>query len=182
MIKNTFLAILSTLATVTPSLAYTQSEFQDHVRLRNKVVETGVTFRLNPSRCDNDGDGQMMGWYFAPTSNYRELVICQENRVKGSTNQVSWTDEDLDTLRHESWHLVQDCRDGKLNSRLHTVYNDPLKLGYNTIGKRNMVNINEVYGSKGSHVVTIEIEAFSVASMNRPNEIINDINTYCLGR
>ena len=40
------------------------------------------------------------------------MVICQENRIPGVREMTSWTEEDLDTLRHESHHLVQDCRGG----------------------------------------------------------------------
>ena len=58
---------------------------------------------INPDRCDTE---KAYGWYWAAAN---ELVVCQENKIKGSNAQVEWTEEDYDTLRHEAHHLVQDC-------------------------------------------------------------------------
>ena len=42
------------------------------------------------------------------------LVICQDNRPENNGIEVEWTDNDLDTLRHEAHHIVQDCALGTI--------------------------------------------------------------------
>ena len=92
--------------------------------------------------------------------------------------QGQWSREDLDTLRHEAHHMVQDCRDNNLDGHLHTVYKDPLKLAKDWLGQ-NTMRIMEIYEDRGTKMVIIELEAFSVAAMNDPDEQVRDIGTYC---
>ena len=92
-----------------------------------------------------------------------------ENKIKGSSQQVRWTAEDLDTVRHESHHLTQDCRDNSLNGRLHAYIMTPLDLlllSCLSLGNRIIDN----YADRGEHVVIMELEAFAVAAMNDPLE------------
>ena len=82
------------------------------------------------------------------------MVICQENRIKGSHEMVSWTEGDLDTLRHESHHLVQDCIGG--SGRGDKVLVPVFKNEYGVIrfvepilGQNVMDRIAKIYGDLG---------------------------------
>lgn len=164
----TFLAIL---ASFVPSAK--ADTISDHETLWEAVESTGTVVKINPKNCDTE-DG--FGWY--GPRNF-ELVICQENRVRGSRNHVPWTDEDLDTLRHEAHHLVQDCMDNRLNGNLHSVYKDPITLAKNTLSRDFAETIIKGYSDRGEHVLIMELEAFSVAAINNPLEQVGDIKRYC---
>ena len=124
VMRRLFLGLLASVSFASPVQGAT---FDDHVKLSEAVRSTGTTFLINPDRCDTSG---AYGWYWARDGKYRELVICQVNKEKGSNEQKDWTSEDLDTLRHEAHHLVQDCRDGSLNGILAKVYQSPIKLAF----------------------------------------------------
>ena len=170
---------LIALAVLSPSkaLARGQSNFNEHVALWEAAQKTGVRTLINPDRCDTE---DAFGWYWAAAN---ELVVCQENKIEGSNQQVDWTEEDYDTLRHEAHHLVQDCmargnRDGHLGS----VYERPIELGYRVLGKSRSNRIAELYADNGAsaHIQIMEIEAFAVAAMNNPMEQVADIQRYCM--
>lgn len=172
---NLITRIVTTLA-VMPMMFNSPAKadvIDDHNRLLSAVGSTGVVVKINPAECDDD---RYLGWYSA----YRnELVICQENKIKGSSQQVRWTAEDLDTVRHESHHLTQDCRDNSLNGRLHAVYTDPIALAAQELTKKKGNWIIDNYAERGPHIVTMELEAFAVAAMNDPLEQVRDIQNYC---
>jgi len=170
---NRTLTALATLAmTTSPVMAY--DSIPAHNQLLQQVSATGVSVKINPDVCDENSSA--FGWYLAAKS---ELVICQENKITGSTQQVEWTPEDFDTIRHEAHHVTQDCRDGELQGTLAAVYNDPIKLAKEVLGQRHGRSIIESYKHRGAHIVVMELEAFSVASMNDPIEQVADIKTYC---
>ena len=162
---------LATGAALAPVVAEA-STFQDHIRLAQAVQATGTQVKINPKDCAKE---KSFGWYWAAG---RELVVCQENGYGGGP-EVAWTSEDLDTLRHEAHHLVQDCRDGRLDGSLLAVYKDPIAVGTEVLGYEYMNQIAEGYGEKGPHIVVMEIEAFSVALLDDPQEQIADIQRYC---
>ena len=147
--------------------------FQDHIRLAEAVESIGVEFKVNPIECARDSN--TYGWYHG----YRgELVVCQENGYAGGP-PVAWSREDLDTLRHEAHHMVQDCMDGVMDGSLDNVYQDPVGLGKDIIGTQGINSIMRVYSDVPEWRQIMEIEAFSVATMNDPREQISDIQTYC---
>ena len=43
---------------------------------------------------------------------YNSIMICQDDRIETSDQEVEWTENDYDTLRHEAHHVVQDCMKG----------------------------------------------------------------------
>ena len=177
-ITTVALAAVGIAALPFEAVARTRSNFDDHLQLAQAVVDTGITFRINPPRCDTKEN--TYGWYWAARN---ELVVCQENKIYGSTREVSWTEEDYDTLRHEAHHLVQDCMRGRnRDGILGAVYESPLNLGKEVLGTSNMESIGQAYRAQGAdaHTVVMEIEAFSVARMNDPLEQVRDINRYCM--
>ena len=85
-------------ATSLTSPAQAASDFDAHVALYQAVEKAGVTIYVNPPEvCD--ADDAPMGLYAGAHS---VMVVCQDNRIKGSEKEVTWTENDLDTLRHEA--------------------------------------------------------------------------------
>ena len=107
------------------------------------------------------------------------MVICQE-RASANGQQVAWTAEDYDTLRHEAQHLIQDCVDKKQNGQLHPVYKDPIGLAKATLSSNTLAWIvGDGYGNLPPAVQVLELEAFAVAELNDPMEQVRDIRNYC---
>ena len=145
-----------------------------HAEIILAIEETGIDFQLNPPACGDESN--TYGWYYAAG---KQLVVCQVNAKVYHGGEYEWTAEDLDTLRHEAHHMVQDCMDGELDGRLTTVYQGfpaivKQELDYKTIGQ-----IMEVYSDLPQHRIAMELEAFAVASMDDPKEQLSDIQRYC---
>ena len=172
LFSKTITAALMMGGLIAPASA-TANVIDDHNRLLNAVKATGVVVKINPARCDTETS---LGWYWAAKN---ELVVCQENKIEGSSSQVRWTAEDLDTVRHEAHHLVQDCRDRSLNGSLHAVYTKPVEMSLDVLSRRRAEWIAESYGERGEHIVVMELEAFAVAQMNDPAEQVRDIQNFC---
>ena len=177
IIKNIATSVATAAAIVAASIlpveANDQEYFNAHVRLAEAVERTGVDFQLNPDECFENTEA--MGWYHGQG---RVLVVCQQNAYRYS-GQVDWTAEDLDTLRHEVHHLVQDCRNGRLDGLLHQVYEDPAALAKEWLGYNTIALIIDGYSDYNSYHQMMELEAFSVASMNDPQEQLRDMYTFC---
>ena len=165
------ISAITALATVAaPAMA--RSNYGDHMRLGRAVRSTGIQFKLNPSEC---WQKSALGWYYAYGN---EFVICQENKRSVGV-EVQWTEEDLDTLRHEAQHLIQDCMDGSRNGRLGAVYTDPVAVVKNTLSDRNIQGIIKSYSRLDNHGILMELEAFSVGAINDPAEQAKDIQNFC---
>ena len=177
--KKLFATIAALALTVSPLAAsartMTESEINTYTNLIETVKKTGVEFKLNPPECDIQ-EGNIFGWYQAKK---QELVVCQENRIRGSRQYVRWSEEDLDTLRHEAHHLVQDCVDKELNGKLHFLYEDPAGVVKQTLSADKIKQVIGYYKDLHPYHRGLELEAFSVAAMNDPQEQIRDIQNYC---
>ena len=166
------LSALTALATLAPGALAGQSNYNHHITLGQVVRSTGITFKINPSECWEKG---AFGWYWA----YRnEFVICQEGKRSVGV-EATWSEEDLDTLRHEAQHLIQDCMDGSRQGSLNSVYKEPLELAKEILGHESIGSILEAYSDKSDHIKVMELEAFSVAAMNDPLEQARDIQKFC---
>ena len=168
-----FITAIVAAALTTVGASASAGTFAEHERLYHTLQSIGIDVQFNPKGCD----GSKMGWY----STYTQVVaICQQMGSPGGS-QVAWTAEDLDTLRHEAHHVVQDCRDGSLNARLHFIYQDPIDLAKNSLSTDTIgwILSDEGYGTLSDHMQVLELEAFSVAALNDPVEQIRDIATYC---
>ncbi len=173
--KALTLAAITALSAIATPTAQAKNVDDGHMELARAIIATGVTLKVNPIEC-NDKDA--MGWYWARKN---ELVVCQEN-AKGGHAETYWTAEDLDTLRHEAQHLIQDCVDGSRQGSLGSVYQDPIRLAKETLSAEHIKRIIEVYkeGGASDHIVVMELEAFSAAALNKPREQAKDIAHYCL--
>ena len=175
-----FSALILTAATLTGTVANASYAVGEaHNKLISAVRSTGIQFIINGTMCDEPD--APMGYYWAHKN---EFVVCQQNRVRGEglhQQQVRWTAEDLDTLRHEAHHVVQDCmnqhyRDGELGA----VYSDPIKLAKSFLSTDTISwIINEGYVEEDDHTKVMEMEAFAVAAMNDPLEQVRDIQKFC---
>ena len=154
----------------------------DHQQLLNAVERAGVAVQINPGdKCD----GKAHGYYYP--GNPGVLVICQDNaRGKGITHEVAWTNNDLDTIRHEAHHLVQDCLafrrgDGALRpmfTDLDELYNFAISSGLTDANIENIIN-NYTDNGASREVVVLEIEAFSVAAGISASNIAEAVGDAC---
>ncbi len=150
---------------------------QAHRNLIEAVQSTGTVVKVNPTTCYRGDGSKLYGWYWATN---KELVICQSNSDVSNLNTViDFTAEDLDTLRHESQHLIQDCMDGTLQGSLDTVYKTPLIMGKKVMGPDEVFRVIEAYKDLSVERQILEVEAFAVARMNDPDEQVSDIKKYC---
>ena len=88
--------------TLTPGLAKAGNTYEDHLALVEALQEVGITPLINTAHCSSGSDG-----LYHTTA--RILIVCQDNSQTVG-DQVDWTENDLDTLRHEAHHVLQDCR------------------------------------------------------------------------
>ena len=149
-----------------------------HSHLIQAIKATGIQFRLNPASCDQDTS---FGWYWAAKN---ELVVCQTLRNRGGNygQETVWTNEDLDTLRHEAHHLVQDCmKGGYRDGLLGSVYVKPIRFGLDVLGQDFVQTIVKEYSEAGvdKHSQIMEVEAFAVAYTNDPAEQVRDVYKFC---
>ena len=168
------ISALTALATLAPGAMAqgASASYANHVVLGQTVRSTGITFKINPAEC---WEKNAMGWYWAY---HNEMVICQEGKRQAGV-EVQWSEEDLDTLRHEAQHLIQDCMDGSRQGALTSVYKDVPALVKNTLSTKAIQSIINAYSDSSDHIIMMELEAFAVAAINDPMEQANDIKKFC---
>lgn len=171
-ITLTTISALTAIATLAPGAMAGQSNYGHHVTLGQVVRSTGINFKINPAQC---WERDSFGWYWAARN---EMVICQEQKRSVGV-EVRWTEEDLDTLRHEAQHLIQDCMDGSRQGALGAVYKDPIGLAKDVLGSDSIRSILNTYSDASDHIKVMELEAFSVAAMNDPIDQAKDIQNFC---
>lgn len=153
-----------------------EGSIEAHGALVEAIRTNGVVIHINHEYC---GKEEGLNGFYAGKP--RVLVVCQDNGVPGGP-VVEWTDNDMDTLRHEAQHMIQDCMVGTNHDhQLSPVYSSPFRLAQDVLGNDNILRINEIYRAKGASDLTLllEYEAFSVAAMNVPQEQAGDVAQYC---
>lgn len=163
-------------AFATPAQAQLQEgSLEAHAYLAEVIKAHGVSFYVNHDYCQQNPD--VMGFY---SGRAQLLVVCQDN-YKGN-GPVEWTANDLDTLRHEAQHMIQDCMIGSNHDHvLKPVYRDPIGNAFSVLGSDRMKHINDVYRANGANTDTVilEWEAFTVAELNIPLDQAGDIQRFC---
>ena len=147
-----------------------------HTLLVEAIKRNGVKVFVNHAHCGKE-EG-LMGFY---SGKQRTLVICQDNGVPGGP-VVEWTANDLDTLRHEAQHMIQDCLVGTNHDhQLIPLYRSPTALAQRELGPEGVKSITERYRANGATdlVLLLEYEAFAVAALNVPAEQAADVAKYC---
>ena len=145
--------------------------FDDHVALVETLDQAGVRVYFNPAQCKPQDGLNPSGFYISQS---RVMVICQDNG-KYNGEAVPFTANDLDTIRHESQHVVQDCIDGIGDNSLVNMFPivpQPGRLSLNEfvstsgLSPRTLMHIFTTYTMAGADnkVIGLEFEAFAVAN------------------
>ena len=148
----------------------------NHDELKRALNDVGVEVFLNePELCN----GKESGMY---SPEYNAIMICQDDRIETSNQEVDWTENDYDTLRHESQHVVQDCMEGIDNNKMSLFFSDRVEyLEFVVMGltKLEFFQIVEAYRSFDSDIILNELEAFAVAKGVKPNTIAKALRGVC---
>ena len=156
-------------------------EFPEHHRLFQTLESVGVTMVVNDSiHCDGTVDG-LYGW--VGDSGTAWLIICQDNALYGG-QEVRWTSNDLDTLRHEAHHVVQDCLVNSFgDGDFSLLFNTPEKMAeFLRLAKASPTQIRNILSAYSSETVDVqwrEVEAFFVARHVDPASIAGAISNHC---
>ena len=171
-------AALAAALSVPATAAPTVSSVSDHYVLVQALEQAGVTVVLNsPAYCDSETAG-------AYHSSARVLAVCQENARRPYADQ-GWTAYDLDTLRHEAHHVVQDCLAGGLgDSDFTALFDTEREFEDFVTGSLDSDEIDWVissYASSGAsdEVIMHELEAFAAAKVVSPGTIAEVVEAQC---
>ena len=181
---NKLFAIVSALlVSASPSLAMSVEERQQHVGLVQSLENVNVSVLVNePKHCVTDGPNKYYG-AFIPSE--RLVIICQTNKTVMDGDVVPFSLEDLDTLRHEAHHVVQDCLDGKLDGYMITLFEeDQLNMFLANFPQEYVDNVKRVYGEWGASPedIMLELEAFAVAAEVPASTISSAVTKFCTGK
>jgi hypothetical protein len=173
-----FLIALATALTAVATPSAQATELMDrHQSLWNDLERVGVTIHVNdPGACRS---GSFNGRYI---SSDRRLDVCQDNYFPYT--QVEWTANDLDTLRHEAHHVLQDCTGGNpYDSVLNKFFPDEDHKSFvsNALTPSQINQVTSSYRSGGAndHIIALELEAFSVAQSVSANLIGQKLVEFC---
>ena len=178
-IKTTLLSLLSLTATVaTPALAGYQyqgvslmdgSDFGIHSKLATPMIEAltevGVPVvdggKNNIPMCEADGNKITLGFY-VPSTNI--MVICTEHGHKGLM---------METLTHETVHVIQDLRTGIENTELDAGTPQYLSKLANDLHPEKVNTISSLYPKSDWNV---EVEAFYFE--DKPQTVVEEIQKW----
>ena len=156
------------------------TEELQHKRLLNVVESLGVQVVINDGYCEKLN--MLNGFYF---NKKKQLYICQDNRLIDG-DIIEWTENDFDTIRHETFHLIQDCNDGRLgDGDYKLVYNDDeliqvvLDSGITMKRLQRYVNLYTILG-ESSHGTMLEMEAISSSKVMSADDITEKIIDVCV--
>ena len=176
-IKSLILGTVGALFTL-PVAAQATGTFEDHKYLFNTIRANGVTVLLNSAEhCDGRIDGSYI-------STRRILNVCQDNAQPGGP-EVEWTANDLDTLRHEAHHMVQDCAGAGLgNGHIVHLFQDSnqqrqfIDSVYTQRRQQELMGVDS-YTGHNRYNQLIELEAFATAASVDAQTIASKLNELC---
>ena len=149
---------------------------EDHRRLRSSLEEVGITVLINPLDCWSEE----MNGYYAPSASV--LGICQDQAQKPG-NEVEWTENDYDTLRHEAQHVIQDCLEGKHGDGLsrieHPDQKELMQFVRSVYTDAQIRMISSWYEGVPGSVMLMELEAFAVAETAEASQISGKVVDLC---
>lgn len=175
------------LLSATPAMALDSGHQQIIDTLRAK----GVYVEINPKQvCDPvKNDASYHGVYIYSERHSTPLMgICQDNGGQGP--EVAWTENDLDTLRHESVHFIQDCLTKTVDGTMAPLYDGPGGLSPITYGISDVIAeigferasaIANRYEEKGAgeDIIILELEAFFLAATQSGSDIARVMDGVC---
>jgi len=179
------------LLAASPAMAMVEGFDSQHQMLLDTLRSKGVYVALNvPQVCDAVKTNKSThGVYFYNSNkDVAMMAICQD--FGGQGEEVQWTANDLDTLRHESIHYLQDCMDGELDGAMVPLYDGPggyspidlnIKDVVAAIGYEQDTSIIATYTRSGAsdEVIRLELEAFLSASKIKADMIAQSIDVNC---
>ena len=171
-------AVLSSFTIGAMPAAANNNNFDEHYHLYQVIHSVGVTVKINdPHLCTGSVDGSYH-------SRERILSICQDN-MRRPHQEVTWTPNDYDTLRHEAHHLVQDCVMGSIgDSQLSPLFGNQHELKQfvdatlSSDMQRGLMG-QDVYSGHNAQRQWIELEAFATAASVSPLTIADKITQVC---
>ena len=157
---------------------------QEHIELLNTIQGLGINVVINNHLICTAHEGVAGYWHGAR----RTFALCQES-LRYSKNPV-WTgevilasDDDLDTIRHEAHHIVQDCIDVELDGDLQPFFNNQDLVtfleGYPDWKENKIADTYRMDGAS-AHVIHLEIEAWAVADTVDAGSISKVLTEVCL--
>ena len=178
--KKTIIAALAA-AFMIPFPAMADNSFAAHESLWNAIPTVGVSTSLNNPRYCTAGKDSNDGVYH---SYERHISVCQDNGTPGGP-QVDWTANDLDTLRHEAHHIIQDCVRSRLgDGNLDVIFGDKddlVSFISSSLTRSQIEKIIKTYAERGlnEREIYMELEAFATASDIDASTIEEKLLTTC---
>ena len=177
--KKFLTSVLASLSLLAPNAAFAGNTFDDHLELRNTLQSAGIVVVINSKiHCFGFNDGVYL-------QNVGMLVVCQDNSYPGGP-LVDWTENDLDTLRHEAHHVVQDCSIGKIaDMRMDLLFSD--RESFVDFMSKSSMSVSEIAklssmleaeGLSGRDLL-MEIEAYAVARDISASTIADKVAEFC---
>tara|TARA_E500000178_G_C16656531_1_gene588726 strand:- start:53 stop:604 length:552 start_codon:yes stop_codon:yes gene_type:complete len=169
---------ISLFATPTLSLA---NEIDEHKYLIKSLQNVGVQVKFNTSLCNPE----FMGAYYNDNKGNSIVLVCQDkSKFKNGLEFDVYNENDLDTLRHEAHHVVQDCVNGKLgDNKTGRLFTGELFQQYiiDNITSKQKDYIYKIYheGGASDDEILHEIEAFVVARDVNAIVIADKITELC---
>ena len=180
MLKKLTATLLLSLSAIMPNAALA-NEIEDHQYLWETIGNIGVTRYINhPDWCPKTEEYN--GMYDAGNN---ILVVCQDNITRPTVKMIPWTDNDLDTLRLEARHIVQDCASSTLaDSRMDNMFDrdELIKfIAQSGLTQEKLRWIAQSYSEQGAdeEMIIIEFEAFAVAESIGARLIAEKLIQFC---
>ena len=178
---KTILASLATLGLLAGPVAAqpaSQERIDAHGAVLAAVVEnTGLNVFINDPYCQKV---PAMGMYTANDNGEGMLLICQDNHTEPD-KIVEWTENDLDTIRHELIHYIQDCKNGAIDVDLEPLHADVTEV-MDAMGPEFAYQVFNLYqrGSNAdANTIRVELEAFYYAQELSIETIGQNVQAYC---
>lgn len=173
--------LLASALSFIPSVAKSMSLDDNHSNLIKSLQNSGVTVVINPLKClDENIDGGYL-------SSHNLVFVCQDNMEK-VYSVVGWTDNDLDTLRHESHHVIQDCNGTPLGDNLlEPLFSEPqiVDFAQELFSEERIGQLIDYYWDESmpekqsKNLLYNELEAFVVAESVSAGSIAEKVELVC---
>lgn len=147
------------------SLLPAQARVEENTGALMRLVQSyGVKVEVNPTDCSS---GFMGRFVYLPKL---KMQICYQGTKP--------TAEDYDTVRHETWHYLQWCRNPRAVALvpLHKDRNAYIQFVHNALDDGALQRIDLNYPQ---HLRGIEYEAFAAARTYTSTQLMSMVRQYC---
>ena len=180
MMKRIAAAVTAVAAFCSAGVAApTSEEVNAHIRLIEAIEASGVSVSFNEKdKCYSPNRAERIAGFYS--GYYEHLAVCQDNATSWNGEIVQATDNDLDTIRHEAHHLVQDCSDGRIDGELVRFFDEDSAFMAEMPARRKAW-VRRVYSEAGASedVIELEFEAFHVARHVSADTITSAVTRLC---